>query len=107
MLGLDDAGVKDLAVKATEACAAALGKREASVQALVTAGVALLHGGTDEPAATVELKSLGLQEDACPALSKAICEFLEAELGIPGTRVYIEFVSPARAMFGWNGGTFG
>ncbi len=63
--------------------------------------------GTDAPTAHVVLKSLGLQPDQASALSPAICDFLQARLGIACDRVYIDFQSPARNMFGWNSKTFG
>jgi hypothetical protein len=42
----------------------------------------------------------------CAGLSRALCDFLKAELGIEPERVYIEFWDINKKMFGWNGGTF-
>ncbi|MCK5919804.1 MAG: hypothetical protein KAG66_02615, partial [Methylococcales bacterium] len=38
--------------------------------------------------------------------SRALCELVENELGIPADRIYIEFSNPERHMWGWNEGTF-
>ena len=62
--------------------------------------------GTTELLAYVELKSLGLTSGQTASLSKHICNFLNEELSIDASRIYIEFSAPERVMFGWNGGTF-
>lgn len=71
-----------------------------------TGGAALLFGGSDAPAAYVELKSIGLDTARTPSLSKAVCESLHAELGITPERIYIEFIDIAGHLWGWNSGTF-
>ncbi|QXD23408.1 hypothetical protein F7C95_15975 [Opitutia bacterium ISCC 51] len=67
----------------------------------------LSFGGTEEPAATVELASLGLSEDQPAQLTPLICDFLLQQLNIEATRVYIRFDSPARTHWGWDKKTFG
>jgi len=47
-----------------------------------------------------------LQRGCCSDFSRQTCDFLQRELKISPSRVYIEFVDLARDMFGWNGGTF-
>jgi len=84
-----------------------LGKSEAYVMVVLEPQRPMVFAGTDAPTAHVVLKSLGLQPDQTPALSEAICDFLQARLGIACDRVYIDFQSPARKMFGWNSKTFG
>ncbi len=103
---LDSDARMDLATKASGMIAAAIGKPEQYVQSLVRGGQALVHGGAADPAAYVACKSIGLAEAQCKPLSKAICGFLQQELGIDPGRVYIEFVDLSRSWFGWNGSTF-
>ncbi len=103
-VSVDEAAV---AAKASAHAAGLLGKPEQYVLVVVESGRTLFFGGSDQAAAFVTLKSLGLEEGRCKALSAELCDFLEAELGIPKNRVYIEFAGPPAAMFGWNGGTFG
>jgi phenylpyruvate tautomerase PptA (4-oxalocrotonate tautomerase family) len=83
-----------------------LGKPERYVMVVLEGGRDMLFGADDAPAAYLELKSLGLPEDQTPALSQALCALLDRHFGIPAQRIYIEFASPLRHLFGWNGGTF-
>ncbi|SKA75812.1 phenylpyruvate tautomerase MIF-related protein [Desulfobaculum bizertense] len=88
------------------AVAEMLQKEEKWVMSLVESGRTLSFGGSVEPAAFVELKSIGLRETSCAPLSAQICALLHRELNIPADRVYIEFKDAERGFFGWNGGTF-
>ncbi|MEW5773998.1 MAG: phenylpyruvate tautomerase MIF-related protein [Thermodesulfobacteriota bacterium] len=99
-------GADALAARASELVGELTGKPERWVMARVEAGAALRFGGAAEPAAFVEMKSIGLSAEACPRLAEALCAFLQAEAGIPPERVYIEFKDLERGMFGWKGGTF-
>lgn len=92
---------------ASAAVATLLGKPEGYVMVLLEPVAALCFGGDTAPAAYLELKSLGLPEERTPTLSAALCDFVEEQLGVPKGRVYIEFVSPPRHLFGWDGRTFG
>lgn len=103
---LGPGGASALAAKASEVASGLLGKPEQWVMAQVEAGTALVLGGSDAPAAFVELKSIGLPVTDCARLSQALCAFLQEEAAIPAERVYIEFADLERGMFGWNGGTF-
>ena len=67
----------------------------------------LSFAGTEEPAATVALASLGLPDDQPAKLSPLICDFLNQELGIHPSRTYIRFNAPARSHWGWDRRTFG
>ncbi len=84
-----------------------LQKPERYVMVACEEQVPLVFAGTPEPAMFIELKSIGLQESATKSLSADICAFIERELGIDRGRVYIEFSSAPRTMWGWNGTTFG
>lgn len=103
---LDKAGAEAFAARASVLVAGLLGKPEQYVMVVVEGGHALCFAGTHEPAASASLKSIGLRRDACADLSRDLCVFLQAELGISPARVFIEFGDLARDMFGWNGGTF-
>lgn len=90
----------------SRAVAEMLGKPESYVMVILELNLDMSFGGTSDSLAYVELKSLGLQEDRTAEFSSRLCSLLEAALQIPKKRIYIEFASPARHMFGWNGGTF-
>jgi phenylpyruvate tautomerase len=84
-----------------------IGKPE---QYVMTAGshAYVMMSGSTEPAAFVEVKSIGgLSPEVNRALSKKICELLETELQIPAERIYITFQSFTADSWGWNSSTFG
>ena len=83
-----------------------LGKPESYVMIAIKPGTPLTFAGSDEPAAFVRLKSIGLPKERCTEFSEKICGFVEQELEVPPTRVFIDFKDLEREMFGWNGKTF-
>ncbi len=101
---IDD--IQNLAKQASELTADILGKPESYVMVKIQPKQSLVFAGTDEPAAHVKLKSLGLPETDTAELSAKICDFISAELGIKSARIYIEFSNPERHMWGWDGRTF-
>ncbi len=105
-LVIEPASRQLLARKASAETAALLGKSENYVMVKIDTGVTLLFAGDDRPAALLELKSLGLPEQRCAEFSATLCQLVEAELGIPPERIYIEFGNPPRHLWGWNGKTF-
>lgn len=105
-LALDDDARRDLATKVSALASELTGKPEQWVMTRVDGGLSLSMGGSFEPAAFVEFKSIGLMENACANQSAGICELLEQELSIPADRVYIEYKNLERCLFGWNGATF-
>jgi phenylpyruvate tautomerase len=91
---------------ASSTMAEILGKPESYIMVLLQTNPDMLFAAEDAPLAYLELKSLGLPEDNTPTLSAALCALMEEHFGVPPERVYIEFSSPPRHLFGWNGGTF-
>lgn len=83
-----------------------LGKPESYVMVSLSSDVPMLFAGTGEPAAYVELKSIGLPAGQLKSLSREICNLLEQQLGVLPARVYIEFTDIKGSHWGWNGGTF-
>lgn len=83
-----------------------LGKPEAYVLIRLQHNRDMRFGGTTEPLAYCELKSIGLPEARTAELSRALCDRLEQLLAIPPERVYIEFTDAPRKYWGWNGATF-
>lgn len=90
----------------SQTVAAQLSKSERYVMVALESGSPMLFAGSDAPLAYVELKSIGLPDARTPELSAAISGALNAELGIPPERVYIEFAAPQGRHWGWNGATF-
>lgn len=92
--------------RASAAVAKLLDKPERYVMVILEPIQAMCFGGDTSPLAFLELKSLGLPETRTPELSAALCAMLGDALGIAADRIYIEFSSPPRHLFGFNGGTF-
>lgn len=83
-----------------------IGKPEMYIQTALEANTEMTFGGSDDPTAFVQCKSIGLSESDTETISAAICSYCESELSIPVNRVYIEFTGAKGGMWGWNGGTF-
>jgi phenylpyruvate tautomerase len=103
---LADAAAKSLAAKASARVAGLLGKPEAYVMVTVETNAAMQFAGSDEPLAYLELKSIGLPETITASASRALCDLVAEETGVPANRIYIEFSDAPRQMWGWNGATF-
>lgn len=84
-----------------------LGKPESYVMTIVQGSRAMLFGGSAEPCACLQLKSLGLPEERTGDFSASLCDHIREKLGIETARIYIEFSSPPRHMWGWDRTTFG
>jgi phenylpyruvate tautomerase PptA (4-oxalocrotonate tautomerase family) len=95
-----------LAKQASTMVAEILGKPESYVMVQINDDAGLIFAGSTDPCAHLTLKSLGLHESKTRDYSEKICGFIEQQVGVSPSRIYIEFVSPERHMFGWNSGTF-
>ena len=83
-----------------------LGKPERYVMILLQCSADMLFDAQDGPTAYLELKSIGLPEERTARFSESLCQLMEQHLGIPRERVYIEFSSASRHLWGWSGATF-
>ena len=83
-----------------------LGKPQTYVMTSLESNLPMTFGGSDNPLAFIECKSIGLSESQTTSLSNSLCSFCEKEFGIPRERIYIEFSSAKGNMWGWNCGTF-
>lgn len=83
------------------------GKPERYVMVELADGKDMLFGGSSEPLAYVECKSIGLSAQQAKSLSASIPQLLASELQLSAERVYIEFSACSAEFWGWNGSTFG
>jgi phenylpyruvate tautomerase len=83
-----------------------LGKPEQYVMVSAELGVPMLFSGTAEPAAFIELKSIGFDSSKAQEISQKLCGIVQRLLEVPPQRIYIEFTRAEGSMWGWNGGTF-
>ena len=102
----DTATAAQLMQQASKNISELLGKSENYVMVAVLPSVPLLFAGSDEPAAYLEMKSIGLPQECTASLSSELCTLMNKHLGIAKERIYIEFANADRAMWGWNGRTF-
>ena len=103
---IDHSAEKPLMSKLSQQAAKLLGKPERYVMVELVRDCSLIFAGDNQPAAYVELKSIGLSEDQTQPLSEMICTLLQHELMINPDRVYIEFSDCPRKFWGWNSSTF-
>lgn len=83
-----------------------MGKPEAYVM-VVCEWEPMLFGGSSEPCAFAELRSLGgLDAETNVTLSHQLCQLLEEEAGITPARVFVHFMDLEREDWGWNSRTF-
>ncbi len=100
--------LRKLASDLSARCAAATGKPERYVAVFVESGAVASFGGESADAAFVEARGIGgMTPDVVGKLSADICSAIEAELGVPSDRTYINFMDVPASMWGWNGATFG
>jgi phenylpyruvate tautomerase PptA (4-oxalocrotonate tautomerase family) len=97
---------QEIAEQASRFIAELLGKPESYVMVRLQTQQTLLFAGSKEPAAHVKLKSLGLPENRTSEFSASLCEFISSLTKIETSRIYIEFFSPERHMWGWDNNTF-
>ena len=82
-----------------------LGKPEEFVMIAVQPDTPMVFGGTDDPVAFLELKSIGLPAKKTKKLSQTLCALINKHLGVRPERVYIKFIDVRRGMWGWKGDT--
>lgn len=103
---VDEAVRNSMLSKLSVLIAAQLDKSESYVMVSFASPRPMLFAATNYPCAYLSLKSIRLSSAKTPALSAALCQLVEEELGIPKARIYIEFADAARSMWGWNEKTF-
>ncbi len=105
-VALDQNEKEGVMAESSKLLADLLQKPEGYVMISIRTGAHLMFGGTTDPCAYLEFKSLGLPESSTSVFSEAVTKLLGAKTGIHSNRIYIEFSAPERHMWGWNGGTF-
>ncbi len=102
----DQQVTNDFLKQLSSTVAQALGKPEKYVAVQVAASQKLLFGGSNDPAAVMDLVSIGLSSGETAEISKQIMSLFEEKLQIKSDRIYIKFINSAGNMIGYNKGTF-
>jgi len=66
----------------------------------------LMFGGSRDPLAFMELRSIRLPEDQTGQLAQSLSSFVKNNLDIPEDRTFINFRNFDPHMWGYNGSTF-
>lgn len=67
----------------------------------------MLFGGSPEPCCFAALKSIGtFRPEQTEKLSALLSQRLSEALGVPTTRIYLEFVDAQPHLWGYDGATF-
>ena len=98
---------KDICLSLSKICAEGIGKPETFVSSILEDDATIAFGGEITQSAFVVVKSIGgLNANINKTLSKMICECLSEKTGIPGSKIYINFMDVAGASWGHNSGIF-
>ncbi|MEJ2620513.1 MAG: phenylpyruvate tautomerase MIF-related protein [Candidatus Thiodiazotropha sp.] len=103
---VDDQQLKTMLKIASATVAEMLGKPERYVMVDFVHNPHMIFSGTSATTAYLELKSIGLPVDRTGDFSKQLCQLMQQQLQIPEDRIYIEFSSAERHLWGWNSATF-
>ena len=99
--------VDNLIKDASKLCAGTLGKSEDYMMVSLETMRGMVFGGNNEPAAFLELNSIGLPDGSQQQLSASLCKLVSEKLNVSAGRIYINFDDIERRNWGWNGRTFG
>uniref|UniRef100_A0A8R1DQT2 L-dopachrome isomerase n=1 Tax=Caenorhabditis japonica TaxID=281687 RepID=A0A8R1DQT2_CAEJA len=85
-----------------------LGKPASYMCVHINDGQSITFGGTTEPAGHAVLRSIGGVGTSKQnnAIAAEVFPIIEKHLGIPGNRIYVEFVNLGAADIAFNGNTF-
>jgi phenylpyruvate tautomerase PptA (4-oxalocrotonate tautomerase family) len=103
---VDDEQLKAVLKIASATVAEMLGKPERYVMVDFVHNPHMIFSGSSATTAYLELKSIGLPEDRTGDFSKMLCQLMQQQMQIPEERIYIEFSSAERHLWGWNAATF-
>jgi phenylpyruvate tautomerase PptA (4-oxalocrotonate tautomerase family) len=90
---------------ASQTVAKASGKPESYVMIAIEQKASMSFGGSTEPTAILDYRSLGLPSDR-RAFSDALCTMIEEQIGVSGSRTYISMTDSERQNWGWDHSTF-
>ena len=83
-----------------------LGKSEDHVMITIQDSTKMILGGTYDPAAFVELRSLELDAEDTTPLADAIAADIKRYFQIPVDRIYITFNGVSESMWAWHNNSF-
>jgi len=104
----DATAVRQLLSNLSSLLAREIGKPESYVMTNLVPRTEMTFGGTFEPVCYAEVKNVGkFKPDQTKRISSKVSELLTNALGVPASRIYIEFADATGYLWGFDGGTFG
>ncbi|MEO0708795.1 MAG: phenylpyruvate tautomerase MIF-related protein, partial [Cyanobacteria bacterium J06649_5] len=91
--------VEDLLMQLSSSLSKHLGKPESYVMTAFEPGTPMTFGGTTDPTCYIQIKSVGQMGDKTQSMSQDFCAKVQAALGVPPNRTYIEFADSKGAMW--------
>jgi len=98
---------KQFLKEASLAVAVGTGKPEQYVMVKLEAAQSMVFAGSNEPAAFVELKSIGYPASGVEKIAAALCTLVANHLHVPSSRIFTVFHDVKASMWGQGGGIFG
>lgn len=105
-LPLNEKAERTMLKQASLLVATELGKPEEYVMVALQPDTPMAFAGSDDPAAFIELKGIGLPAAKSKRLSQVLSSLVNEHLGIPIDRVFLNFADVPSNLWGWNGDTF-
>ncbi|HTV61165.1 MAG TPA: phenylpyruvate tautomerase MIF-related protein [Verrucomicrobiae bacterium] len=106
-LVLNEEKRKALLASLSRIAAETIGKPEEYVMVTVNPAAILMSGKAGD-AAFVDVRGIGgLSANVNRQLSEKVCRLLNQSLGVPPSRIYLNFTEVEAGNWGWDGKTFG
>ena len=103
---IDDTAVSSMLSACSAKLAELLAQPEAYVMTLFDRVASMTMAGTADPCCLVEIRSvMKLSSDQTQAMAQAFCSMLAEHLGVPPSRIFLNFTDFPRTMWGFNGST--
>ena len=96
---------RGLLKEASALVARELEKPEAYVMVALEDNTPMMFAGSDDPAAFLELRAIGLPAKKHGQLCKVLGELVSRHLGVPSERIFMNFADIPPGNWGWKGDT--
>ena len=96
---------RGLLKEASALIARELEKPEAYVMVALEDNSPMTFAGSDDPAAFLELRAIGLPMKKNRQLCKVLGELVSQHLGVPSERIFVNFADIPPSDWGWKGDT--
>ena len=85
-----------------------LGKPESYVMTNLVPRTEMTFGGRFDPACYAEIKNVGkFKPEQTERIGRKVCALITDALGVPSSRIYVEFTDATGYLWGFDNGTFG